>query len=138
MYVKIHISHTKSLNPHISIRLTTYAHMIYISIQQTIQSSIYKISDIGCAPLLWTVLVRWYANYAYRSITLWHTYNNVSTISYSPLPQNQYVRYSIIGVLFLAGWHGQYGDNNYNQASLVHHGGGFKNHFIFCITLHYI
>ncbi len=34
--------------------------MRYVSIQQTIQYSICKISDIACGPLFWTVLVNWY------------------------------------------------------------------------------
>ncbi len=32
----------------------------YVSIEQTIQFAICKISDIGSATVFWTVLVRWY------------------------------------------------------------------------------
>ncbi len=37
--------------------------MRYVSIQQTIQFSICKISDIGYVPSIWTVLVKWYPHY---------------------------------------------------------------------------
>ncbi len=35
----------------------------YVSIQQTIQYSICKISDIACGPPFWTVLVSWYPDH---------------------------------------------------------------------------
>ncbi len=41
--------------------------MWYVLIQQTIIFSTWKISDIGYAPVFWTVLVRWYALWFYHS-----------------------------------------------------------------------
>ncbi len=39
----------------------------YVSIQQTIQYSICKISDIACGPPFWTVLVSWYPHHGYSN-----------------------------------------------------------------------
>ncbi len=39
--------------------------MRYVSMQQTIQYSICKISDIACGPLFRTVLVSWYPHHAH-------------------------------------------------------------------------
>ncbi len=38
----------------------------YVSIQQTIRYSIWKISDIACGPPFWTVLVSWYPHHDLR------------------------------------------------------------------------
>ncbi len=65
MYVKIHISHTKSFNIPISIGLTTLAHALNgyeISCLNTTNYaiSVCKISDIGYISPFWTVLVSWF------------------------------------------------------------------------------
>ncbi len=51
--------------------LICYMGMRNVSIEKTIQFIICKISDIGCAPPLWTVLVSWYPHYVLVHKTYW-------------------------------------------------------------------
>ncbi len=66
IYVKTHVSPTKSFSIPIWSQLTTPAHMLNgyeICLNSTNWFSICNMSDTGCVPPFWTVLVTWYPHY---------------------------------------------------------------------------
>ncbi len=68
-FISKHTLHIQNPSTYISVGPSTLVDMLngdmFVSIDQTIQFSISKMSNIGCIPPCWTVLVRLYLQYAY-------------------------------------------------------------------------